>query len=126
MARGAREAEAFGWPPDDCQHCGRCCFSESPEHVRIFGVDWDRMDERAQSFTVFIENRCYMRIEDGRCAALAIDPDTGRFACSIYEHRSDVCRSLERGTGGCRGEWELKAGRPDVAIARLRKARETA
>ena len=86
----------------------------------MFGIDVDRMDERAQSFTHFIGNRAFMRMEEGRCAALDIDPDRRTFSCSIYEMRPDVCRSLERGTGACRGEYEAKADRPDVAIARLR------
>jgi Fe-S-cluster containining protein len=109
-------------PPEDCQSCGRCCFSDNPAHVRVFGCDWDRMDEHAQSFTVFEGNRCFMALVDGHCAALRADPETGRFGCGIYERRPDVCRSLERGTGACRGEYELKAGRPDVWLDRLRRA----
>jgi Fe-S-cluster containining protein len=97
-----------------------------PEYVRVFGVDADRMDERALSFTHFIENRCFMRIEEGRCAALAIDPVARTFSCSIYEMRPDVCRSLDRGSGQCRADWELKATRPDVAVERLRAAKAPA
>ena len=108
------------FPPSDCRPCGRCCFSELPEYVRVFGIDADRMDERAQAFTHFIGNKSFMRLEDGHCAALAIDPDARMFSCSIYEMRPDVCRSLQRGTGACRAEYEIKADRPDVAIARLR------
>lgn len=119
--RPAEPDEPF--PPEDCVLCGRCCFSELPEYVRVFGVDLDRMDERAQSYTVFIGNRCYMRIEDGRCAALRSDPDTGRHTCEIYEMRSDVCRSLERGSGACRGEWSEKAARPEARLVALRRAR---
>jgi hypothetical protein len=81
------------------------------------------MDDRAQSFTVFIGNRCFMRLEEGRCAALGVDLESGRFGCTIYEQRPDVCRSLERGTGACRAEYELKAGRPDVLLERLRRER---
>lgn len=117
-----REGEALAFPPSDCRLCGRCCFSEAYDHVRVFGVDFDRMGDRAASFTHFVENRCYMRLEEGHCAALALDPETRTFACSIYEERPDVCRSLERGTGACRGEFETKAGRPDVALDRLRRA----
>jgi hypothetical protein len=93
--------------------------------VRVFGVDWDRMDERAQSFTVWQESRCFMRMdgEGGRCAALDVDARTGRFSCGVYEMRPDVCRSLERGSGGCRGELEAKAGRPEALVALLRRRR---
>ena len=120
MSVGA-EPTALAFPPGDCRQCGRCCFSELPEYVRVFGVDLDRMDAEMQLHTNFISNRCYMRIEDGHCTALAIDPVTRSFGCTIYEGRPDVCRSLERGTGSCFGEFSAKADRPDVAIERLRR-----
>lgn len=111
--------------PEDCTLCGACCFSGLPEYVRVFGCDLDRMDERAQALTEFIGNRCYMRIEDGRCAALAIDPATKRFLCSIYEARPDCCRGLEQGSGACRGELHAKRERPLIALeALVRKAAE--
>ena len=112
-------ATTLSFPPSDCCDCGRCCFSELPEYVRVFGVDLDRMDEAAQSHTHFIGNRCYMRLEEGHCSALTIDPVKKRHICSIYLARPDVCRSLERGTGSCLGEFAAKADRPDVAIERL-------
>lgn len=110
-------------PPSDCRDCGRCCFSTLPKYIRVMGVDWDRMSEATREHTVFLENKCFMRMEGGRCVALAIDPDARRFSCSIYEERPDVCRSLERGTGHCRADYEEKADRPDVAIAALVRAR---
>lgn len=102
-----------------CVACGACCFSELPEYIRVFGNDLDRMDERAQALTHFIENRCFMRIEGGRCAALVLDPDARTFVCSIYEMRPDVCRSLERGSGQCRADRHAKTGRALVALDRL-------
>jgi Fe-S-cluster containining protein len=107
------------FPPADCRSCGRCCFSELPEYVRVFGVDTDRMDERAMGFTGFIGNKLFMRMDGGRCTALAIDPNARTFSCSIYEMRPDVCRSLGRGTGACRADFETKRDRPDVAIEAL-------
>lgn len=103
--------------------CGVCCFSTLPEYVRVFGTDWDRMGDRARTFTQFIENRCYMRLEDGHCAALAIDPVTRRFSCSIYEERSDCCRGLVRGHGGCLADLHEKAERPLIAIEALLRRR---
>jgi len=79
----------------------------------------DRMDERAASFTHFIGNRAYMRMEGGRCSALVIDPEKRRFVCSIYEMRPDCCRALERGSGACRGEIHTKSERPLIALAAL-------
>ncbi len=109
----------LAFPPGDCCDCGRCCFSDLLEYVRVFGIDLDRMDDVAQSHTHFIGNKCYMRLEEGHCSALQIDPIEKRLVCSIYASRPDVCRSLERGTGSCLGEFTAKAERPDVAIERL-------
>jgi len=103
----------------ECTACGTCCFSTLPEYVRVFGHDWDRMDERAQSYTHFLGNRCYLRLDDGHCAALAVDPAGPRFLCSIYEMRPDACRALERGGGSCRGELHEKGERPLLAVERL-------
>ena len=107
----------------ECTSCGTCCFSTLPEYIRVFGYDWDRLDERAQSFTHFLGNRCYMRMEGGRCTALIVDVGDGagrpRFLCSIYELRPDVCRSLERGSGNCRADLHEKAERPLLAVEAL-------
>lgn len=103
----------------ECTDCGACCFSELPEYVRVFGLDWDRMDERAQTFTDHRGDRCFMRLEGGHCAALVIDPVAKTFKCSIYEQRPDVCRSLERGSGGCRADRHEKKERPLLAVEAL-------
>ncbi|UQA59080.1 YkgJ family cysteine cluster protein [Polyangium aurulentum] len=109
--------------PSDCLLCGTCCFSDLPEYVRVFGVDHDRMDDHARSLTDFIGNRCFMRIEDGHCAALVPDPDTRRFVCSIYPVRPDACRGLERGSSACMGELTVKAERPPIALEALLRKR---
>ncbi len=109
---------AFPPIPADCLTCGTCCFSTLPEYIRVFGIDYDRMNDEARALTHFVGNRCYMRIEDGHCAALIIEPE-GRFVCSIYPMRSDVCRSLERGTGACAGELLEKRERPLLAVQAL-------
>ncbi|WP_233561882.1 YkgJ family cysteine cluster protein [Sorangium cellulosum] len=105
----------------ECTACGTCCFSTLPEYIRVFGCDHDRMDDRARELTHFVGNRCYMRIEGGRCAALTLDPERGRFLCSIYEVRPDCCRALERGSGGCLGELHEKRERPLIALDALRR-----
>jgi uncharacterized protein len=103
-------------PP--CVACGACCFSTLPEYIRVFGNDLDRMDDPARALTHFIANRCFMRIEDGHCAALVIDPDARRFVCSIYPMRPDVCRSLEPGSGQCRADRHEKVERTLIALRR--------
>lgn len=106
--------------PPECIDCGACCFSNLPEYVRVFGVDHDRMDERAAALTEFEGNRCFMKMRDGRCSALSIDAERGQFLCTIYPMRSDVCRSLERGSGQCRADRHEKGERPRRALAVLR------
>ncbi|AGP34357.1 YkgJ family cysteine cluster protein [Sorangium cellulosum] len=108
----------------ECTACGTCCFSTLPEYIRVFGCDYDRMDDRARALTRFIGNRCYMHVEDGRCAALTLDAERGRFLCSIYEVRPDCCRALERGSGACIGELHEKRERPLIALERLRRSGE--
>jgi Fe-S-cluster containining protein len=103
----------------ECTSCGACCFSTLPEYVRVFGCDYERMDDGARALTHFLGNRCYMRVEEGRCAALVIDPATRRYLCSIYEVRPDCCRGLERGSGACLGELHAKADRALVALDAL-------
>jgi hypothetical protein len=111
--------------PDDCRVCAACCFSHAPEHARVLGSDWDRLDEAAQRLTTWRGNRCFMRIEDGRCAALAVDARAGSFACSIYPMRPDVCRALERGSPACLGELEAKRARPAELLVQLRASPAT-
>lgn len=113
----------------ECLACGTCCFSTLPEYVRVFGGDWDRMDEAAQAYVSFLGNRAYMRLEEGHCAALVLEPEGRRYVCAIYPVRPDVCRSLERGSGGCRGELHEKRERPllamDALLARVRGIKDT-
>lgn len=104
----------------DCIECGVCCFSTLPTYLRIDGDDHERLGDEAESLTEFIGNRCYMRIHDGRCAALVIDESGPRFLCSIYEKRPTTCRELEPGSPACLGERSLKADRPALAVSLLR------
>jgi hypothetical protein len=108
-----------------CTACGACCFSTLPEYVRVFGCDFDRMDDRARAFTHFLGNRAYLRHDEGHCAALVVSAVSAvsgggpSFVCSIYEMRPDVCRSLERGSGACRSDRHEKAERPLLAVESL-------
>lgn len=99
-----------------CTSCGACCFSYNERYLRVAGYDYERLGEEAEHLTQFIENRAYMRLQDGHCIALRIEPDTREFLCSIYERRPDVCRWLEWGSGNCRAERNEKAERPLVAL----------
>jgi len=107
----------------ECTACGTCCFSTLPEYVRVFGYDWDRMGDRAQGYTHFLGNRAYLRLQDGHCAALTIDPTGPRFTCAIYEERPDACRALERGGGACKADRHEKGERPLLAVESLLRAK---
>ena len=98
-------------PPADCQDCGVCCFSGLQTFVRVTGDDYERLRERAEDLVHFVGNRAYLRMGDCCCAALAVD-EGGRFRCTIYDVRPDVCRALAQGSPECAGEIAAKGDRP--------------
>ena len=101
--------------PPECLACGTCCFSNLETYVRVTGDDYERLGDRADALARFAGNRAYMRMEDGHCAALRIEG--GRFVCTAYDVRPDVCRDLARGSPECAGEIATKR---DRTIIRLR------
>ena len=104
--------------PADCQHCAACCFSELARYVRVTGNDYARLGADAVAYVHFIENRAFMLLIDGHCAALKFDSESRQFACQVYEHRPEVCRELERGSTACQGERQAKGERPLVFLGR--------
>jgi Fe-S-cluster containining protein len=106
----------------ECLACGACCFSWLETYVRVTGDDYSRLAERAHDLVSWAGNRAYMRMVDGHCCALRIDPLEGRLACSAYATRPDTCRELARGSGACLGEIETKRERPLLTLARRRAA----
>lgn len=106
----------------ECTSCGTCCFSYAEDYLRVSGRDYERLGDDAERLVHFIENRAYLRIVDGRCIALGWDSATGKFRCTIYERRPDVCRSLERGSGQCRAERAEKSERPLLLLRRGRSS----
>ncbi len=104
----------------ECLECGVCCFSDLEGFVRVWGADYERLGRSAPDLSVFIGNRCFMRMVDGHCAALELSPDTGAFVCSIYGQRPQICRDLERGSAECAGERSLKGDRPTRWLREVR------
>lgn len=102
--------------PSDCQACAACCFSDLETYVRVTGDDHERLGDHAEVLVWFEENRAYLRMLNGHCAALAWD-DRGRFFCTVYDVRPAVCRSVQRGTPQCAGERFLKGERPRRHLA---------
>ena len=88
-------------------------------YVRVLGDDYARFGDRADELAVFIGNRAYLRMVDGHCLSLRIEPETGRFVCSVYDLRPEECRALERGSPQCRGEIFTKGDRPGAALRRM-------
>ena len=106
-------------PPDDCQRCGVCCYSDSLEYVWVTGYDWTQLGGEADRLAHFIGNRAFMRMSGGHCAALAVRPtaaDGKVFCCTIYDRRPEICRVLARGSPECLGELETKAERVANAV----------
>jgi Fe-S-cluster containining protein len=97
--------------PPDCRACGVCCFSTLDRYVAVSGDDYERLGDDAETKVRFIENRAYMRMVGGRCAALQIDRGAG-FLCTVYDRRPQICRDLERGSPQCAGELANKSARP--------------
>ena len=96
----------------ECIKCGACCFSRTENYLRVAGVDYERLGDDAESLTQFIENKAFMKMKDGHCAALVYDREQHAYLCSIYPRRPDGCRWLERGSGQCAAERHEKSDRP--------------
>lgn len=90
----------------DCQACAACCHAAHERHVPVTGADHARLlpDEQAR-LSWWDGNRCFLRTDAGRCAALGRD-GAGRWSCTIYERRPEVCRDLERGSPACEAAIE--------------------
>jgi Fe-S-cluster containining protein len=100
----------------ECLACGTCCFSQLDTYVRVTGDDFERLGDRAEALTAFVENRAYMRMVDGHCAALSVDRAARRFVCTVYDARPTTCRELARGSPACLGEIATKGERPVLAL----------
>ena len=100
----------------ECLECGTCCFSTLPTYLNLDGDDHERLGDDAERLTVFLGNRCYMRLIDGHCAALRVDSAERRFVCTVYDRRPSTCRTLERGSPECAGERDQKSDRPLIAL----------
>ena len=104
----------------ECLACGTCCFSQLDTFVRVTGDDYARLGNHVESLVRFEGIRAYMRMLDGHCAALRLEPESGELVCSVYEQRPQICRDLRRGSQECLAERELKSERPLLALRRAR------
>jgi Fe-S-cluster containining protein len=106
----------------ECLACGACCFGQGARYVPVSGDDHARLGAAAEALTQFLGNRCYMRMDQGRCAALQLTAE-GRFACAVYELRPQVCRELARGGPACAAERAQKSETARHALLPLLPAR---
>jgi uncharacterized protein len=100
----------------ECTECGACCFSQLAAYARVTGDDYARLDTHAEQLVWFQGNRAYLRMVDGHCAALELGARAGSYSCSVYQHRPEICRALERGSPECLAEREAKAERPRLLL----------
>lgn len=108
----------------DCLACGRCCFA-TENYVQVYAEDlvqlgpvrteryviphtWPPAEWRAGETA----DTRFMRMRDGHCDAL--DPQPGRYACTIYEDRPLLCRVYEPGSPSC---LEARARPTQSAVA---------
>jgi Fe-S-cluster containining protein len=107
--------------PEDCTQCGACCFGREPGYLRVFEVDRARMaDVDPWLVEEQDDGKAHMRMVQGRCAALRLDPATSRLVCAIYPVRPDVCRWLARGSGDCHAHRVAKCELADAFREQLR------
>jgi Fe-S-cluster containining protein len=95
----------------ECLSCGACCFADLPRYVRVTGEDYARLGDDAERLTVWHDNKAFMKMMGGHCAALDVRRADRVFACTVYERRPAICRELDRGSPACRAERHAKAAR---------------
>lgn len=78
--------------------------------MTVTGDDWSRLGDHAERLAVWNNNRAFLRMEHGHCAALVIETqaDGPQFVCSIYAQRPQTCRDLARGSPQCEADWATK------------------
>jgi hypothetical protein len=107
--------------PENCLHCGVCCFAKSGTYVRVSESDWLRLGDDAEAWARRVGGQAYMRMDDGHCLALQITTPRGQppvFFCAIYAKRPQVCRDLARGKAACQTELNAKAARVAAVVGR--------
>jgi uncharacterized protein len=101
---------ALPFPPA-CLSCGACCFSTAAKYVPVTGDDYARLGADSERWVTWQNNRAFMNMTDGHCAALSIESNEFglQFVCQIYKRRPQTCRDLARGSPQCEADWEQKA-----------------
>lgn len=76
----------------------------------VTGNDHQRLGPDAEQWVQWQNNRAFMRMTDGHCAALELQPGANgpQFVCTIYDQRPQTCRDLARGSPQCEADWSTK------------------
>lgn len=95
----------------ECLTCGACCFSVATNYVPVSGADYSRLGVNSERWITWQNNRAFMRMTGGHCAALTLQagPAGPQFFCSIYDRRPQSCRDLARGSPQCHADCTTKA-----------------
>ena len=96
----------------DCTSCGACCFGRR-DYVQVFAHDAARLGPARTEELVAApvgeipasvgresEPKRFMKMTHGHCTALST-ATPGRFLCTVYEDRPELCRALEPGSAAC-------------------------
>lgn len=77
----------------------------------VTGSDYSRLADQAEHWVTWKNNRAFMRMTAGHCAALQIEDSAlgPQFVCSIYDQRPHTCRDLARGSPQCEADFVTKA-----------------
>ena len=102
--------------PEDCRSCGACCFG-TPRHVRVWGSDYARLGDAAESMVHWTADKAFLKLVISRCEQL--EHRAEGVACRIYDRRPDACREFIRGSAACEAELDR---RNPVALAFLGQA----
>lgn len=95
--------------PANCQLCGACCFSDSDAYVPVSEGDRARLGDDAARYVWDDGQDQFLKMQGSCCCALEVRQ--GRFACTIYDRRPEICRELQRSSPDCRAELAIKQGR---------------
>jgi Fe-S-cluster containining protein len=106
----------------ECLECGACCFNKTGCYVLVRAPDHERLGPHAERLVEEVPPLAFMRMADGHCAALNVDPELGWF-CSVYEVRPRICREFERGSPECALERAEKRHLAVIAMDRVKASR---
>ena len=104
MTNDSEQEDTPVFSPPGCLACGACCFSAASGYVPVKGDDWTRLGADAERWAVFVNNRAFMRMVEGHCAALRVEPEAfavGEVELTFPQEQAGTARAggIQHGTG---------------------------